>query len=113
MRSATIRGLPAALAVSKLADVLLCGAPPEGLVGVLVQRGLALLAGLQVASETPAELSAAIAIAQEASAPSSNRRATLDLDLGVATTTASNCPITSAFHDAPPRQVRASRTNPT
>ena len=68
----------------------------------------------QVAWATPAELSAATAkVAQETSAPSSNPRAAADVDLGVPTVAASNCPITCAFHDAPPRQVTASGTTAT
>jgi len=131
MLSATVTGLPTALAVSKLpgpkageapavavlvlpiamapsrrpwadADELLSSLTAT-LVEVLVQPVPALtpLIRLQVASATPAELSAAMAIAPEASAPCSNLRAAPDVDLGVPTATASNCPITSAFHDSP------------
>src|SRR3984893_17954083 len=143
MLSATVTGLPTALAVSKLpgpkpgeapavavlvlpiamapsrrpwadADELLSSLTAT-LVEVLVQPVPALtpLIRLQGASATPAELSAAMAIAPEASTPTSNPRAAADVDLGVPTATASNCPITSAFHDAPPRQVNASGTIPT
>src|ERR1700757_4254513 len=131
MLSATITGLPTARAVSKLpgpkpgkapavavrvlpvvmapskrpradADGLL-SSPTAEPVGVLVQSAPAPtpLMDAQVAPATPAEFSAAMAIAPEASAPSSNPRAAPDVDLGVPTATASNCLITSAFHDAP------------
>jgi hypothetical protein len=98
--------LPIAMAPSKRpwadADELL-SSPTAELVGVLVQPPPAPAPSIdaQVASATPAELSAAMAIAPEASAPSSNPRAAPDVDLGVPTATDSNCPITSAFHDAP------------
>jgi len=98
--------LPVVMAPSKRpwadADELL-SSPTAKLVGVLVQPALAPkpLMDAQVASATPAELSAAMAIAPEANAPSSNLHAAPDVDLGVPTATASNCPITSAFHDAP------------
>src|SRR5271168_189828 len=131
MLSATITGLPTALAVPKLpgpkpdtspavavlvlpiamappkrpwadADELL-SSPTAKLVEVLVQPvpTLTPLIRLQVASATPAELSAAMAIAPEASTPCSNLRAAPDVDLGVPAATASNCPITSAFHASP------------
>src|ERR1700738_2046123 len=143
MLSATVTGLPTALAVSKLPGPTPGKAPAVAvlvlpiamapskrpwadadelwssltakLVEVLVQPvpTLTPLIHAQVASATPAELSAAMAITAEASAPSSNPRAAPDVDLGVPTAMASNCPITSAFHDAPPRQVTASGTTPT
>src|ERR1700731_5277221 len=132
MLSATIAGLPTALAVPKLpgpkagtspavavlvlpiamapskgpwadADELLLSLTAE-LVEVLVQPvpTLTPLIHAQFASATPAELSTAMAIAPEASTPTSNPRAAPDVDLGVPTATASNCPITSAFPDSPP-----------
>src|SRR5262249_60953232 len=120
MLSATITGLPTALAVARLpgpkpcnapavavlvlpivmapskrpwadADELVSG-PTAKLVGVLVQPALAPkpLMDAQVASATPAELSAAMAIAPEVSVPSSNLRAAPDGDLSVPIATASN-----------------------
>jgi hypothetical protein len=53
-----------------------------------------------------------MAIAPKASKQSSNPRAAPDVDLGVPTATASNCPITSAFHDAPAAPGDASGTTP-
>src|ERR1700752_4206204 len=83
------------------ADELL-SSPTGKLVGVLGQAAPAPapLIDAQVASATPAELSAAMTTAPEASTPSSNLRAARDVDLGVSTGTAWNCPITSAFQDA-------------
>src|ERR1700720_3459912 len=138
MLSATITGLPTALAVSTLpggglgkapavallllplgtaplkrpwadADEFLSSLAAE-LVGGLLQRAPAPvpLADVQVASATPAELSAAMAIEAETSAPNSDPRAAPGVDLGVLTATASNCPITSASQDAPPGSDRIS-----
>jgi len=110
--------LPIAMAPSKGpwadADELLLSLTAE-LVEVLVQPvpEPTPLIHMHLAWATPAELSAAMAIAPEASAPSSNLRAAPDVDLRVPSASASNCPTTSAFHDAPPRQVTASGTTPT
>ena len=96
--------LPIAMAPSKRpwADVdELLSSPTAKLVGVLVQSAPAPLMYAQFAPATPAELSAAMAIAAEASTPCSNLRAAPDVDLGVPSATASNCPTTSAFHDSP------------
>src|ERR1700731_1202454 len=136
MLSATITGLPIALAVSTLPGLgeapavallllELAAAPSRRpwadtdeflssltakLVWVLVQCASAPvpLTDVQVASATPAELSAAMAIEAETSAPSSDPRAAPGVDLGVLTATASNCPITSASQDAPPGSDRIS-----
>jgi hypothetical protein len=123
MLSATITGLPTALAVSTLPGPGLGKAPAVALlllplattlskrpwadadeflssltaklVGLLVQRAPAPvpLTDVQVASATPAELSAAMAIDAETNAPSSDPRAAPGVDLGVLTATASHCPI--------------------
>jgi hypothetical protein len=142
MLSATITGLPTALGVSRFPDpglgeapavallLLALATPPSKrpwadtdeflssltakLVGVLVQRAPAPVpvTDVQVASATPAQLSA-VAIEAETSAPSSNTRVAPGVDLGVLTATASNCAVTSASQDAAPRQVTASGATPT
>ena len=134
MLSAAVTGLPIALAVSTLPGpglgeapaVTLPLLPPAAvpprrpwadtdeflssltakLVGALGQCESALvpLTDLHVASATPAELNA-VAIEAETRAPSTNPRAAPGADLGVLTAIASNCPITSASQDAPPRPV--------
>jgi len=132
MLSATATGLAAGLAVSTLPGPGLGKAPAVALlllplatapsrrpwadtdeflssltaklVGVLVQRASAPLplTDVQVASATPAELSAAIAIEAETSAPSSDPHTAPGVDLGVLTAIASNCPTTSASQAALP-----------
>jgi hypothetical protein len=140
MLSATIKGFSTALAVSKFPDPGLGEAPAAALlllplatppskrpwadtdeflssltaklVGVLVQRASAPVpvTDVQVASATPAQLSA-VAIEAETNVPSINPRAASGVDLGALTAAASNCPITSASQDAPPRQVNFRRNS--